>query len=68
LTSKGYRRVRARVGAGHWARPARLELAVALHAFGRAIRLRHPQGARTALGEALQLARVLAQADAGQAG
>ncbi|TDB72983.1 AAA family ATPase [Micromonospora sp. KC721] len=37
--------------------PARLELATALHAFGAAIRLRHPKAARTALGEALQLAR-----------
>ncbi|TDC41146.1 LuxR family transcriptional regulator [Micromonospora sp. KC213] len=37
--------------------PARLELATALHAFGAAIRLRHPKAARAALGEALQLAR-----------
>jgi DNA-binding NarL/FixJ family response regulator len=36
--------------------PARLELATALHAFGGAMRVRHPQAARTALSEALQLA------------
>jgi DNA-binding CsgD family transcriptional regulator len=36
--------------------PARLELATALHAFGGAIRVRHPEAARTALSEALRLA------------
>ncbi|MFC7483254.1 hypothetical protein ACFQX7_29140 [Luedemannella flava] len=37
--------------------PARLELALALHALGSAIGLRHPHAARTALGEALCVAQ-----------